>query len=538
MSILNEISFSVRLNCSLLVASMSSATEFGAEHSKTLEDLRQAFYEDLHPSSSHLPVEDRRQAFYEDVRPSSSHLPVQPEPQIARTSDAASTSDPSLNPEFPLGFISVEDALRTRRVFRSKNMGFISFHGMERLSTTVDWRDMTTVWPRHLNHPFIYSNKHPFTPFILQNPTYHDEFLKVLNVSYHGIPFIVEGSKYRMRPDLVEKWSCLEEAIQNIIDVFISRNIYLSNLDFRRNRRPHKYGYVNLFSTLDELRRRVMDSKHAFGIHIAFASFLIAGASRLIIEPVAGSVVSSIKQSSVHQFEEPGMSLECWPLWCRDAVDNFGVHPVFMHAFLFSEINDFRKQRVGCFIETANCEILYAVHQMLECRIPFIVMWPLDDPEYGLNTLWELAKNVREAVQLSNTTERLPMLAEWEAELAQSKQPQPPLHQTPEDPNEVDWSEPQQSWGVEEEESDGLNWAERAAGFDERRRQAMLAKAVDWRKWFIERDEKYMNTEYSLKDRHAFQQKWDNTMLDGGTLAKSLAVVLWTKVSDDPPLWV
>ncbi len=54
------------------------------------------------------------------------------------------------------------------------------------------------------------------------------------------------------------------------------------------------------------------------------------------------------------------------------------------------------------------------------------------------------------------------MLAEWEAELAQSKQLQPPLHQTPEDPNEVDWSEPQQSWGVEEEESDGLNWAERA----------------------------------------------------------------------------
>ncbi len=94
-----------------------------------------------------------------------------------------------------------------------------------------------------------------------------------------------------MRPDLMEKWSCLEEAIQNIIDVFISRNIYLSNLDFRRNQWPHKYGYVNSFSSLDELRRRVMDSKHAFGLHIAFALFLIAGASRLIIEPVEGSVV-------------------------------------------------------------------------------------------------------------------------------------------------------------------------------------------------------------------------------------------------------
>ncbi len=32
-------------------------------------------------------------------------------------------------------------------------------------------------------------------------------------------------------------------------------------------------------------------------------------------------------------------------------------------------------------------------------------MWPLDNPEYGLNTLWELTKNVWEAVQLSNTTE-------------------------------------------------------------------------------------------------------------------------------------
>ncbi len=70
------------------------------------------------------------------------------------------------------------------------------------------------------------------------------------------------------------------------------------------------------------------------------------------------------------------------------------------------------------------------------------------------------------------------MLAEWNAELAQ---PQPPL-QTPEDSNEVDWSETQQSWGVEEEESDGLSWVERAADFDERRRQAMLAIAVDWRK--------------------------------------------------------
>ncbi len=80
-----------------------------------------------------------------------------------------------------------------------------------------------------------------------------------------------------MHPDLVEKWSRLEEAIQNIIDVFISRNIYLSNLDFRRNRQPHKYSYVNSFSTLDELRRRVMDSKHAFGNHIAFAPLLIAG---------------------------------------------------------------------------------------------------------------------------------------------------------------------------------------------------------------------------------------------------------------------
>ncbi len=57
-------------------------------------------------------------------------------------------------------------------------------------------------------------------------------------------------------------------------------------------------------------------------------------------------------------------------------------------------------------------------------------------------------------------------------------------------------------------------------------------------KWFTERDEKYTNTEYSLKDRHAFQQRWDNAMSDGGTLARSSTVVLWTKLSDDPPLWV
>ncbi len=162
-----------------------------------------------------------------------------------------------------------------------------------------------------------------------------------------------------------------------------------------------------------------------------------------------------------------------------------------MHAFLFSEINDFRKQRVGCFIETENCEMLFAVHRMLERRIPFIVMWPLDDPEYGLKTLWELGGTSGKPFNFRSPPSDFPCLPSgmrnWLSRSLPRSSRSILCTRTPEDSNEVDWSEAQQSWGVEEEESDGLSWVERAAGFDERRRQAMLAKAVDWRKWFTER---------------------------------------------------
>ncbi len=60
-------------------------------------------YEELWRCAFETP-EAYRRAFYEDVRPHSSQLTVQPEPEIDRTSDAASASDPSLTPRIPVGF--------------------------------------------------------------------------------------------------------------------------------------------------------------------------------------------------------------------------------------------------------------------------------------------------------------------------------------------------------------------------------------------------------------------------------------------------
>ncbi len=170
---------------------------------------------------------------------------------------------------------------------------------------------------------------------------------------------------------------------------------------------------------------------------------------------------------------------------------------------------------------------------MLEHRIPFVIMWPLDDPEYGKETLWELGANVKTESQLAKK-ERSTMLAEWEAEQRQ-QQPSEDWIQADE------WAAPQ-PWGVDVEEPGGASWGEEAmakqAKRDDEMRQAILAKAVDWKKWFAKRDAEYAAKEFSLQERHTHKQRFDTAMEDGGTVAKKSTVILWTKVSEDPPLWV
>ncbi len=92
---------------------------------------------------------------------------------------------------------------------------------------------------------------------------------------------------------------------------------------------------------------------------------MVAGAPRILVDTPEDGTKSTVTMSSVRQYEEPGKSLECWPRWCRDAVDKFGVHPVVMHSFLFSEINDFTKQRVGL-LHRDSCIVRFYM-QSIEC---------------------------------------------------------------------------------------------------------------------------------------------------------------------------
>ncbi len=60
---------------------------------------------------------------------------------------------------------------------------------------------------------------------------------------------------------------------------------------------------------------------------------------------------------------------------------------------------------------------------------------------------------------------------------------------------------------------------------DEEMRQAILAKAVDWKKWFAKRDTEYAAKEFSLQERHTHKQRFDTAMEDGGKVAKKSTVI-------------
>ncbi len=280
------------------------------------------------------------------------------------TSRSLSSKVAQRNPEFPVGLQTLQEALSTRFVYRRGGFECIAFNGMQDFATEPASGDVSAVSPRNLRCSYLHSNKHPFAACVLRDPKYKDRFLSRLDVAAGSILHVsvtdTDGrQKYRLEEGLKGKWMSFEVTITKIVQL-IESGLPSPNPDFFPPPKPSEYGFAEAYATYEDLERHVLDSKHTFDLHVAYAAYVIS-----TIAPHRTKELDN--PAHVFRGEDPRRSQKNWPVWCRMALEQHRMEPAFLHSFLFSEIFDFRQQRSGAFILLDTCQFLDKVPALLCC---------------------------------------------------------------------------------------------------------------------------------------------------------------------------
>ncbi len=377
-----------------------------------IEEWRRKFHEMEAPPPQAQSTSDPLRAQSTGVPPQSRSTGVPEAPGI-------DVEDDVLSPErrFPVGLNRDPNSDYGRRVFRHEGYGYVTFNGAEHLPET---NDPTYVWPRYLKNMHMGSNEYPYAAYVLKNPRYdNNEFLKRLNISFHTVPFERigderKGFSYRMEPDKAYAWQRLENAV--LFTVKTIRRYYdcYYNLSFSPPRLPSSYGYLGTYSTLRDLRRRVMTSRDSFDLLFAYLAYYLSGTPSTTMTS-AVNVNRYVRQGSSGRTSGGDTLCDSLPLWAQEAINDGLMHPVWVDMVLFSEISNFTRRRAGVCIDPDDCEFLYTIARLLARKIEFVVKWPLLADDYAKDKFWELAERILQLIRLT-LDERKRLVLEWKNE--------------------------------------------------------------------------------------------------------------------------